>query len=185
MLQAILTACEFRKTWQHMGVPSHESGAKTLLIIYSQVLFRIFKVSQKLSRLWVSPSVCVQLMQNQATREVRTMLARVVAQETNMRGNQSKALAVNQRVEPRAWQQSNIKKIKAVKVKNSTTIEKQFKKLGACKAWVCESLSLGNPHPKQQGCSLLPNLEWVHQWLQVALRWMRAGAKPRVGGDCR
>ena len=122
MLQAISTACEFRKTWQHMGVPSRESGAKTLLIIYSQVSFCIFKVSQKLSRLWVSPSVCVQLMQNQATREVRTMLARVVAQETNMRGNQSKTLAVNQRVDPRAWQQSNIKKIKAVKIKNSTIV---------------------------------------------------------------
>ena len=37
-----LTACEFRKTWQHMGVPSHESGAKTLLTIHSHVLFRIF-----------------------------------------------------------------------------------------------------------------------------------------------
>ena len=37
-----LTACEFRKTWQHMGVPSHESGAKTLLIIYSHVSFCIF-----------------------------------------------------------------------------------------------------------------------------------------------
>ena len=61
------------------------------------------------------------------------MLARVVAQETNMRGNQSKTLAMNQRVHPRAREQSNVKKIKAIKIKNSTSIEKQFKKLGTRK----------------------------------------------------
>ena len=128
-----LTACEFRKTWQHMGVPSHESGAKTLLIIHSHVSFRIFEVSQELCRFWVSPSVSEQLMQNQAIREVRTMLARVVAQKAHMRGKQSKTHAKNRRTDPRATKQSNVTKVKGEKL-NSTSTKKHFKKLGTCKS---------------------------------------------------
>ena len=41
--------------------------------------------------------------------------------------------------------------------------------------------SVWKPQPNKQGWVLLPNLEWVHQWLHKARRWLRGGANPRSG----